>query len=128
MEESQILLILYVITCTHVTNNNKSTEIEMKYSIVQASSTYNSDNSHIYFKTHFVWKSVGQPKPTTAEFVERKSERRTCTRILLPESRSLFRLNRTEQTKRTHPKSLATAFIHNQIRGVLQKHKEEYKA
>ena len=61
-----------VITCMRVTNNNKSAEIKMKYSIVKARSTYYSDISHIYFKTHFVWKSVGDQKPTTAEFVERK--------------------------------------------------------
>ena len=52
--EKARLYLYYVVT--RVTNNKKSAEIEMKYSTankkVQARSTFYSDNSHIYFKTH----------------------------------------------------------------------------
>ena len=101
---------LYSVTCTHVINNKKSAEIEMKYSIVQARSTYYSDNSHIYFKTHFVWtiRPHTQKRRATKSlqrrnlWKEKQSERRTCARILiLPDVRKLCLLQRMEQPKKT---------------------------
>ena len=76
----------------------------MKYSIVQARSTYYSDNSHIYFKTHFVWKSVGRPKSYNGGICGKKNKvKEGLMHAYYYRKPVVFRLNslfcRTEQTK-----------------------------
>ena len=67
-----IELPLYIL----LTKNKKSAEFNRQYSIVQSRSSFYSDNSHIYFKTHLDFKlqSIGRPRAYNGGFCGKKNK------------------------------------------------------